>query len=73
MTTINERIKAVRTDAGLSQQAFADILMISKPSVQNYESNAYNRNISAPVIEAICNKFHISRLWLETGEGPMSL
>ena len=71
MTTINERIKEVRVMNNLSQQKFAEILGISRPSVQNFENPNYTRNITPAFIDSICSKFHVNRDWLMTGEGEI--
>ena len=66
-TTMGERIKYVRTSKNMTQQDFADAIGCGRSTIANYELNA-----KAPVgtaITAICDKFHVDRVWLETGAG----
>lgn len=69
MSSINERIKEVRTEKGLSQRSFAERIGITGPSVAHLESGT--NNPSEQTVRAICNEFNINRTWLETGEGMM--
>ena len=66
---MNERIKELRKRLNLSQTEFGKIIGASRDMIATYESG---RVIPADtVVELICMKFHVSRLWLTTGEGPM--
>lgn len=68
MSTIGERIKAVRKDAGKSMTAFAEDLGISSSGVQCWE---YNRNEpSSAMIQLICKKFNVNPLYL-SGESDV--
>ena len=68
-TEVNERIKQVRLNQGLSQRAFADMVGVSGASVAKIETGI--NNPSEQTIRAICDQFYINREWLETGEGEM--
>ena len=61
------RIKKVRKDHGMTQQAFADALNVSHASVQSWELGRVVP--SATAIQLISVKFDVSSEWLETGEG----
>lgn len=64
---MNERLKALRSALGLTQQEFADRLKIKRGSVANYEIGR-NEPIDA-VISLICREFGVNEVWLRTGEG----
>ena len=66
---MNQRIKDIRTDQGLSMQKFGDKIGISPSGVAALESG--RNNPSEQTIRAICQEFNIRRGWLEHGEGPM--
>lgn len=66
---MHNRIKTIRTSAGLTQQEFADKLGIKRGTIANYELGR-NEPIDA-VINLICREFSISENWLRTGEGDM--
>ena len=64
---MKERIKAIRTHYGLTQQEFANKLGLKRNSVANYE---IGRNTPLdPIITSICREFNVNEVWLRTGEG----
>lgn len=65
---MNERIKAIRVNGGLSMRAFAAKLGISSAAVSHLETGI--NTPSEQTIRAICSEFNVNRTWLETGEGP---
>lgn len=74
MTTIGDRIKAIRGAVGadgkkMSQAEFAKRLGIGQTAVGNYEAGA--NNPSSAIINIICREFHVNETWLRTGEGEM--
>ena len=69
MTSLNERIKAVRKAAGLNQKDFGTKIGIGMSAVSLLESGT--NNPSDQTLRLICSEFGISRRWLETGEGEM--
>lgn len=66
---MHDRIKALRKELGMTQQAFADKLKISRDNVANYESG--RREPTAAALSLICATFHVDETWLRTGEGVM--
>lgn len=68
--TLGERIKKVRKDLDLTQQAFADRLGMKRNSIAQVEMG---RNTSDQTIISICREFGISETWLRTGAGDMFL
>lgn len=68
---MKERIKKVFDESGNTQEEIARKIGISKSGVQKLVANKNNNNPSEQTVRAICDEFHISRKWLETGEGEM--
>ena len=66
---MNDRIREVRKDAGLSMRAFGDRLGISSAAVSKIETGI--NTPSEQTIRAICSEFHVNRAWLEDGVGNM--
>ena len=69
MTTLNERIKAIRKASGLNQANFGAKIGIGMSAVSLLESGT--NNPSDQTLKLICSEFGINRHWLETGEGDM--
>lgn len=67
--SINERIKAVRKNSGLSQTAFAERLGATRGVITNLEGEKTETN--EPFLRLICKEFNVSEEWLRTGEGDM--
>lgn len=64
---MNNRLKVLRKELGLTQQEFADKLKIKRGAIANYEIGR-NEPIDA-VISLICKEFNVNEVWLRTGEG----
>lgn len=63
---MKDRIKRIRTDAGLTQEEFGKEIGASRGMVTTYERG------SVPTLSTrmlICEKFNVNPDWLETGEG----
>lgn len=69
MMTIGERIKKVRKEKNLTQQALATKLSTTQNAIARYETNRVTP--SAAVISLICRTFHIREEWLREGIEPM--
>ena len=69
ISTMGARIKFVRTESKLTQQAFADRAGISRGALANYEVDR-NDPLDA-VITLICREFGINENWLRYGTGDM--
>ena len=67
MDTINERIRIVFLQTGLTQAAFAKALDLSGPMVSMILAG--KSCVSDRTILSICRCFGISEQWLRTGEG----
>ena len=67
MKKINERIRSLRKDLGLSQGTFSEAIGVSQAHISKVE-----RGRVAPsnhLIKSICREFGVSEKWLRTGEG----
>ena len=72
INTINGRIiQIIDEDCGGNRSEFARRLEITP----TYAAQLYKgeRIPGDRIVSSICREFHISREWLETGEGPMKL
>ena len=67
--TINERIKRIRTDLKLSQNSFADCIGLKHGAISKMEKDG--ATVTDQNKRIICDKFHVSMRWLETGDGDM--
>lgn len=68
---MNERIKKVLKESGLTQIKFAERIGISRTGLQKLISG--ENNPSEQTIQMICIKFCIDPVWLKNGEGEMKL
>lgn len=67
--TINDRIKSIRINQGLSQAKFGARIGANRDMVNNVENRRSNANDL--YIKAICREFNVSEIWLKTGEGEV--
>lgn len=66
---MNERIKELRKELGLTQQKFANSIGVKQNTVAQYEMG---RNPpTGTVVTLICHEFGVNEEWLRTGVGPM--
>lgn len=66
---MNERIKLLRKELGLSQDAFAEKLGLTKNYISLVENG--NRNLSEQSIKVLCSTLNVKSEWLRTGNGEM--
>ena len=64
---MNQRIRIIREDAGLSMSKFGSQIGVSSAAVSHLETG--KNKASEQTIRAICQEFNVNRRWLETGEG----
>lgn len=69
MTTINERIKTLRSTLGMKQVDFANKISRTQAVFSKYESGAIA--ITDRTIADICREFNVNEQWLRAGEGLM--
>jgi transcriptional regulator with XRE-family HTH domain len=68
---MNERIKRIRQNYGLSQQQFADKLHVSRNYIAQLEMKDSNKEPSSRLVADICRVFNVNENWMRTGEGDM--
>jgi len=66
---INNRLKLIRVELGLSQDKFATSINLARNSVALMESG--DRGMSERTISDICRVHNVNSNWLLTGEGEM--
>lgn len=64
---MKERFKKIRSENGLTQQAFADKLELSRNFIAQIETGV--KIPSERTVKDICRQFGYSEKWLLTGEG----
>lgn len=71
MDGVNDRIRLIRSEMGLSQSEFGERIGVKKSVVSTMESG--RTNVTARNMDLICKEFNVSREWLLTGSGEMFL
>ncbi|MBE5055258.1 helix-turn-helix transcriptional regulator [Pseudoflavonifractor sp. DSM 107456] len=66
---MDNRIKELRKELGLTQQEFSDRIGVKRNTIAQYESGR-NAPIDA-VVCLICREFNVNEEWLRTGNGEM--
>lgn len=66
--SVGERIKKLRKELHLTQQAFADKIRMKRNSVGLIETG---RDTSDQTIFTICREFNVNEEWLREGKGEM--
>lgn len=66
---MNERIKELRKELGLTLEKFGERLGVTKTAISRLESG--ERGITDQMFKSICREFNVSENWLRTGEGEM--
>ena len=64
---MKNRIKTIRQNSEMSQQAFGDKLGLSRNFIWQLESG--ERSPSDRTITDICREFRVNEIWLRTGDG----
>lgn len=70
MTTIGERIKKLRKDAGLSQAKFSTTLGLTQSFLSGLEKGRYQPTVA--LLIRVANIYKPDAHWLLTGEGSTS-
>lgn len=65
--TINERVRQVRKELGLNQEAFGERLGITKSAVSKIEKS--ENSVTDTMARLICSEFKVDPFWLESGIG----
>lgn len=66
---MNERIKELREQLGLSQEEFGVKIGLAKSSVSNIEKGT--RAVSERHVKLLCSEYGASEVWLREGKGSM--
>lgn len=66
---MKDRIKKLRKELDLTQQAFADKIGMKQNTIAQYEMG--RTTPSDAIIFSICREFDVNENWLRTGEGNM--
>lgn len=67
--SINQRVKELRHQLGLSQAKFAKEISISNGYIAGIELE--NRSVNERLVKLICVTFNVREEWLKNGEGSM--
>ena len=65
--SINQRVKELRLNLGLSQDDFGNAIGLSKSGISNIENGT--RSVRETHIKLICSAFDVDETWLRSGEG----
>lgn len=63
---MKDRIKRIRTDAGMTQEEFGKAIGATRGMVTTYEKGTVPTQSTRLLI---CSRFNVNESWLETGEG----
>lgn len=66
---MKDRIKKIRKEFDLTQQAFADRIGVKRNTIASYETG--KSNLSDGAVSLICREFNVNEEWLRTGQGEM--
>lgn len=66
---MNERIKELRKELGLTLEKFGGRLGVGKNAISRIETR--KSNVTDQMFKSICREFNVNDDWLRTGEGDM--
>lgn len=66
---MNERIKQLRKELGLTLEKFGEKIGVSRSAMGNIENGV--RGVTDQMFKSICREFNVREEWLRTGEGEM--
>ncbi len=69
MESIGQRIRLLRDDKKLSQEAMGRILGVTGVAISRLENGS--RNVTDQMVILLCAKFGVSEAWLTEGRGEM--
>lgn len=64
---MNERLKLIRKNSGMTQEAFASELGATRGMIAKYETGLVVPDQTMRLL--ICQRYNVNPIWLETGEG----
>lgn len=68
---MNERIKILRKELGLTLEKFGEPLGVKKAAISKIEKG--ENNVTEQMQKLICREYNVDYIWLTTGEGEMFL
>lgn len=66
---INERVKVLRKELGLSQKEFGEKIAVAQGYLTNIETG--KRDVTTKMAKLICLQFKVNEEWLRHGKGEM--
>lgn len=69
VTHLKDRLKKLRKELDLTQQAFANKIGMKQNTIAQYEMG--RTTPSDAIVFSICREFNVNENWLRTGEGEM--
>ena len=66
---MNERIRQLRKELGLTLEKFGEKIGVSRSAMGNIENGV--RGVTDQMFKSICREFNVREEWLRTGEGEM--
>lgn len=66
---MNERIKILRKQLGLTLEKFGERLGVGKTAINKLEKG--ENNVTDQMFKAICREFDVNEEWLRSGKGDM--
>lgn len=67
--TMNNRIKELRKDLGLTLEKFGERVGVTKTTISRIEKGI--NSVTDQMFKSICREFNVNENWLRTGEPPM--
>ena len=69
MEKINDRVRILRKNLGLTLEKFGNRLGVGKNAISRIETG--KNGVTDQMIKSICREFNVDYIWLTTGEGGM--
>lgn len=69
MEKINDRVRILRKNLGLTLEKFGNRLGVGKNAISRIET--CKNGVTDQMIKSICREFNVDYIWLTTGEGEM--
>ena len=66
---MNERVKELRKELGLSGEKFGEKLGVKRSAISDIETG--RNNLTDQMLKAICREFNVNEEWLRSGAGAM--
>lgn len=66
---MNERIKQLRKELGLTLDKFGEKIGVGKTAISKIENG--DRSVTDQMFKSICREFNVREEWLRNGEEPM--